>query len=502
MIIFEVKVKELMMMKIRYKKIMTFIVVLALIFSIGSVNNSFRTKAEENYGVTSPVKNSSGLITWDCIYFGHYWQNDTNGDGIADKKDDKEAIKWRVLNVKGNDAFIMAEKSLDCKKYNDSYARITWSDCTLRSWLNGYGASYNLSNKDYSSDNFIDEAFSDTEKKAILKTEVVNDNSVLTDRYNGPNTFDQIYLLSISDINNKDYGFNSGSRVENAKNTAFAKVVGAYTKSDTNADIDGNGYWWLRSAGRMDCTASYVNYDGWNDNYCNIDYVDVAVRPVLHVDLSQKKLWTYAGQIKSNGETTGNLPEVTKTPVKPTTNPTGKVVPEINGKTSYKKYLGNGRFNLNITSESNGNITYKSSNNKIVKVSNSGTVSIVGCGSAVVTIHLEETSSYYEATKTVNISVYPARVTSFKAKNKKGTLVCTWKKQNIKNAKCQIQAAYTSNFKKSYSLKTKPALNKGKVNANGLSTKKNYYVRIRAFIKIDGKEYDGQWSKAVKVKVK
>lgn len=49
MTIFEVKVKELMMMKIRYKKIMTFIVVMALIFSIESVNNSFRSKAEENY---------------------------------------------------------------------------------------------------------------------------------------------------------------------------------------------------------------------------------------------------------------------------------------------------------------------------------------------------------------------------------------------------------------------------------------------------------------------
>lgn len=41
----------------------------------------------------------SDVSTWECVWFGNYWQEDTNGDGKADEKDDKEPIKWRVLNV-------------------------------------------------------------------------------------------------------------------------------------------------------------------------------------------------------------------------------------------------------------------------------------------------------------------------------------------------------------------------------------------------------------------
>lgn len=39
----------------------------------------------------------NGISTWDCVYFGNYWQDDTNGDGLANKNDAKKPIKWRVL---------------------------------------------------------------------------------------------------------------------------------------------------------------------------------------------------------------------------------------------------------------------------------------------------------------------------------------------------------------------------------------------------------------------
>lgn len=59
--------------------------------------------------VSNPSTDSSGTTTWDCIYFGKYWQNDTNGDQKADGSDAKEAIKWRVLSVKDKEAILMAE---------------------------------------------------------------------------------------------------------------------------------------------------------------------------------------------------------------------------------------------------------------------------------------------------------------------------------------------------------------------------------------------------------
>ena len=36
-----------------------------------------------SYGLSNPTI-SNDVTTWDCIYFGNYWQNDTNGDGKAD----------------------------------------------------------------------------------------------------------------------------------------------------------------------------------------------------------------------------------------------------------------------------------------------------------------------------------------------------------------------------------------------------------------------------------
>ena len=45
-------------------------------------------KAAENTAVLSnPVVDKSGVTTWDTVYFGKYWQNDTDCNGKADKKD-------------------------------------------------------------------------------------------------------------------------------------------------------------------------------------------------------------------------------------------------------------------------------------------------------------------------------------------------------------------------------------------------------------------------------
>lgn len=140
----------------------------------GTGNLPKKAKAATGYNLKNPTTDSNGVSTWDCIYFGNYWQNDTNGDGKADKNDAKQPIKWRVLSVNGDDAFIMADQNLDAKPYNQTYTSVTWENCTMRSWLNGYGASANKDAKDFTSDNFIDNAFSTAEQNVIKSTDVVN----------------------------------------------------------------------------------------------------------------------------------------------------------------------------------------------------------------------------------------------------------------------------------------------------------------------------------------
>ena len=39
--------------------------------------------------------------------------------------------------------FVISDKVLDVKPYNTTSISITWDKSTIRSWLNGYAASYN-----------------------------------------------------------------------------------------------------------------------------------------------------------------------------------------------------------------------------------------------------------------------------------------------------------------------------------------------------------------------
>lgn len=290
---------------------------LAMILSLESGVIMPRKAQAADYGLKNPTTDSNGVTTWDCVYFGNYWQEDTNGDGVADENDEKQPIKWRVLSVDGDDAFLLADQNLDARPYSDvseidAMSMVTWEKCTLRSWLNGYEASFNKEKIDYSNSNFIDCAFRRDEQEAIFKTYVVNENnSYGTD--GGNDTSDKIYVLSIKEIYNAFYGFNNAiyknSKTRESKNTTYAKKKGAETS--TNMEYDGNGCYWLRSIGavlggkyfpvaRVDDRGQGAYYASYvNDN-------DVAVRPALHLNLSSSNLWSYAGTVSSEGGTVTN----------------------------------------------------------------------------------------------------------------------------------------------------------------------------------------------------
>ena len=123
---------------------------------------------------------------------------------------------------------------MDCQRYNDSYNKaVTWETCTLRSWLNGYGAEANVCKNDYSFDNFVDYAFTPEEKAAIQTTYIMNKSSLDYETEGGNNTTDQLYLLSLDEVTDSTYGFTSPRIVyaesRRALNTAFAKGQGAST---------------------------------------------------------------------------------------------------------------------------------------------------------------------------------------------------------------------------------------------------------------------------------
>ena len=219
-----------------------------------------------------------------------------------------EPIKWRVLNVHGDDALLVADKGLDDQKYSNASARVTWETCTMRSWLNGYDSSVNTYGTDYSCKNFIDAAFTSSERSAIKTIEVVNEDNISFGTEGGNNTSDKIFLLSENEVYNSStalsYGFikNSSTHDEarRCKSSTYAKATGVH--SDTDTSYIGDCDWWLRSPGGSTGFAGGVDYGGGVHSYNGYAYrATLAVRPALHLDLSASGIYSYAGTVSSDG---------------------------------------------------------------------------------------------------------------------------------------------------------------------------------------------------------
>lgn len=88
-----------------------------------------------------------------------------------------EPIKWRVLNVKGNSAFIQTDVAIDNCVYSILDSETTWETSGIRSWLNGYDAEKNQDRRDYSKNSFSNNAFSIVQQQVIQLTEVKNDDN-------------------------------------------------------------------------------------------------------------------------------------------------------------------------------------------------------------------------------------------------------------------------------------------------------------------------------------
>lgn len=260
--------------------------------SAGTVDSDGKYTSE-NSGYQNPrvVKNADGEIikaTWDCVYFGKYKQH------ISDTK---TPIEWRVLSVNGDDAFLLADQSLDKKEYNETEKDVTWDKCTLRSWLNGDGAFSNEAGKDFSEDNFLDTAFTEKEKDAIKEQTIETKDDASYQTLGGDKTQDKIYLLSIADVTNVKYGFDKiftqDSVTRQAKNSAYAIMQGANNYGD--------GSWWKLRSAYAGIRYEGHGYAGPQANAMPRVYGFVmndfdAVRPALHLSLSSS-VWEKADAV-------------------------------------------------------------------------------------------------------------------------------------------------------------------------------------------------------------
>ena len=196
------------------------------------------------------------------------------------------------MKVESDRVLVVSKYALDCKKYNTSYDDSTWESSSLRSWLNN---------------EFKNDAFTSSEQRKLITASITNDDNCYYGTDGGNDTTDQVFCLSVSEVNdligysNFDDGKQNGySQYMIVEPTQYAinNGAGVYTITDVDyeyylrdygysEDVVGRkgAWWWLRSPGLKFKDACYISADGNGGSYVDItvDKGGMAVRPAMFI---------------------------------------------------------------------------------------------------------------------------------------------------------------------------------------------------------------------------
>ena len=187
------------------------------------------------------------------IVFGQYPQG-TGGEVMP--------LRWLVLAVRDGKALLITDKMIECMAYHGQFADVTWETSSLRGWLNGA---------------FLDSAFTDEEKAAILSVRLANEDNAKYDTMGGNATQDKIFALSLEELE-RYFTFDIDRKVYASPYAVREKPLGQKGKSASA--------WWLRSPGGSASYAANVHYIGGVNSYGNpVGDSDIAVRPALWLNL-------------------------------------------------------------------------------------------------------------------------------------------------------------------------------------------------------------------------
>lgn len=184
------------------------------------------------------------------VTFGRYEQDNNFDNG-------KEPVEWTVLYVDqiGNRALLLSKYALDMQRYNEQWKKVSWKNCTVRSWLNGV---------------FYASCFSSNEARAILDTD---NRSFYVDGF--VDTTDRVFFLSADEV--RQFLPTDASR---------QAIPTAYAIAREIALDEENCYWWLRDSTTRKNDANRVRPHGNVEEYGgNTNAYGVGVRPALWISL-------------------------------------------------------------------------------------------------------------------------------------------------------------------------------------------------------------------------
>lgn len=213
------------------------------------------------------------------IYFGAYYsESGTNSPKLP--------TLYRVLDnasaSKGNGTadsiLLLSNRIRDAIPNRKNNVYITgsdvWSGSLLRKWLNAtsyedYKDMVNVNTDKYTRDGYLGTAFNDAERLCIMQTskkEDTSDYGVAQYNYSSALANDKIFILSLGEIENENYGFYRYAP-ENITNKSIALVSSYY--ADAQEDYNQYQAYWLRTSykladgiyrGSQVCDGGYINY--------------------------------------------------------------------------------------------------------------------------------------------------------------------------------------------------------------------------------------------------
>jgi hypothetical protein len=205
-------------------------------------------------GQKLPTAGSADATVGDAVIFGAYEQDNNTGNGAED-------IEWIVLAEEDGRQLLISKKGLDCVQYHDTYESVTWETSTIREWLN---------------DEFYNTAFTDEQKAQIVETMVTADANPDETTDAGNDTTDNVFLLSIDEVNE----YMTDVEVSKCVPTKYAKAQGVYNDSSGDAC-----WWWVRTPGSNVYRAAVVGNNGHPDSSGTTEnYAGNAVRPAIWIE--------------------------------------------------------------------------------------------------------------------------------------------------------------------------------------------------------------------------
>lgn len=232
-------------------------------------------------------------VKYRAVFFTQYRPMETIGASSSDNtyQDDNgytpnntyyfkyEPLKWRVLDSKTG--LVLCENIIDSQAYSNtvySDDNDDWNNAAHTHYANDYATS---SIRKWLNDDFYNTAFSASQKANILTSELDNRAfSTSYSEYDSETTYDKVFLLSWSEMENTAYGFPANinnSSVRRAKGTDYAKCQGLRVDSSNKCSEQR-----LRSAAIFSDHTCEVDNEGRRCYYWVVG-ADGGVRPALRI---------------------------------------------------------------------------------------------------------------------------------------------------------------------------------------------------------------------------